>query len=161
MNSTYISGSTAIKLDYDVYEDNAVLKEKKTYRHNRRHKVKVVLSLLIIIAAALVLMLRFALITSLGYSISNSEKKYEEIRNMNSVLRYQIEKETDLDNIRLLAEAKLGMQTPKKNQIVYINVPKNDYTIVINENGKNKNDLSFLKAFINEGKEAAAALIAN
>ena len=45
----------------------------------------------------------------------------------------EIEKSTDLDNIRNIAENKLGMQKPDRAQIVYVSVPKQDVTVVSGE----------------------------
>lgn len=89
------------------------------------------MSMLLVFVAGLTITYRFALITQLSYNINQSETKYAELRNENSRLRAQIEKDTDLANVRQIAETKLSMQMPNKSQIVYIKVPKNDYTVVM------------------------------
>ncbi len=128
----YIDGAAVRKLEYDVYEQNTVLKAKKQYKNNRRAKFRLVLSILAVFAAGLLIVYRFALITQMSYNISKSEKAYNEIRNENSLIRMQVESDTDLTRIKELAETKLGMQKPDKSQIVYVRVPKNDYTVVLN-----------------------------
>ncbi len=157
---SYIDGSTAKKLVYDVYEDNQVLKAKKQYKDNRKQKARFILTLIIILAAALLVMFRFAMITQMSYNISNSQKDYEDIRNKNALLRLQIEKETDLDNLRLLAETRLGMQDPDKSQIVYISVPRNDYTIVM-DTGKEDaaSGISLFKGFLEESAAGVTSLL--
>lgn len=128
----YISGSTARKIDYNVYEENTVLKAKKQYKNNRKAKFKLVISVLAVFIAGLTVMYRFALITQLSYNINKCEKQYYDMRNENLRTRAEVEKNTDLASIKQIAETRLAMQKPDKSQVVYINVPRNDYTVVMN-----------------------------
>jgi len=128
----YVQGSTAKQIQYDVYEENTVLKAKKRYKNNKKIKFKLVISIITVLIAALTVMYRFAAITQLSYAINSSENKYNELRNENSLLRVHIETETDLTDIKEIAETRLGMQIPDKSQIVYIKVPREDYTLVMN-----------------------------
>lgn len=127
----YVEGSAARQLSYDVYEQNSVLKAKKQYKNNRKTKLKLVLSVLAVLFAALAVMYRFALITQLSYNINQNEITYNDLRNKNSLLKVQIEAQTDLTEIKEIAETRLGMQKPDKSQVVYIKVPRNDYTVVM------------------------------
>lgn len=126
----YVYGTAAEKLEYNVYEENKVLKAKKQAKSNNKIKLKAVCFVLVIFASCLVLMYRYALITELNYNISKLEKEYNEIRNQNSRLKLAIEKDMDLNKVREIAEKRLGMQKPDRYQMVYINVPKNDCTKV-------------------------------
>lgn len=127
----YVHGSAARQLQYDVYEQNKVLKEKKRYKNNRKVKLQLVLAIIAVLAAGLAVMYRYAIITEMSYEISQKENDFSELRNENAILKVQIETETDLTDIREIAENRLGMQTPDKSQIVYIKVPRNDYTVVM------------------------------
>lgn len=127
----YVQGTAARQLEYDVYEENTVLKEKKRYKNNRKVKLKLVLSILVVLFAGLTVMYRFAVITQLSNHINKSEKIYNELRNENSILKVQVETETDLNEIKEIAETRLGMQKPDKSQVVYIKVPRDDYTVVL------------------------------
>lgn len=129
----YVQGSAARQLEYDVYENNTVLKAKKRYKNNRKIKFKLVMSTLTVLIAGLVVMYRFAAITKISYSINQKQNQYTELRNENSLLKVQIETETNLADIKEAAESRLDMQTPDKSQIVYIKVPRNDYTVVVND----------------------------
>ncbi len=152
----YVHGSTARQLQYDVYEENTVLKEKKRYKNNRKIKFKLVLSILAVFVAGLTVVYRFAAITELSYQINQSEKTYNELRNENSILKVQVETLTDLTDIREKAETRLGMQKPDKSQVVYIQVPRSDYTVVMNtQSGTEEIGGSTLKLFINK----AASLV--
>lgn len=135
----YIQGSTVRQLEYDVYQENEVLKAKKIYRTNKKVKFKMVLAILSLLFVALTVMYRFAVITQLGYTISQRETAYNELRNQNSLLRVKIESQTDLAAIKEAAETELGMQMPDKSQIVYIRVPRKDYTLVMNKTAADEN----------------------
>jgi len=129
-NKAYIDGSTAIKIDYDVYQENPVLKRKKKYKTNLKIKANAVLLVLAFFAVCMLITYRYALITEMNYNYSALEARYNKIRNENSVLQVAIEKETNLSRIKELAEERLNMQTPDKFQVVYLRVPKKDVTVL-------------------------------
>ena len=83
-------------------------------------------ALLFCIAAILVLNLfllgRFADITSTKHQVSQMEKKMEQLQNQREQLAVSIEKSSRLDWIEQEAMARLNMQYPDKNQIIYISV---------------------------------------
>lgn len=128
----YVEGTAARQIKYDVYEENVVLKKKRQYRDNRAAKFRLLMSLIVIFAVALVITYRFALITKLNYDISRSEKEYNNLVSENSRLRVDIENNTDLVKIKEIAEQRLGMCEPDKYQTVIIRVPHEDYTVVMN-----------------------------
>lgn len=127
---SYINGTAARKLEYDVYQENKVLKAKRKQKNNNRAKFNVILSILVVFSIIFLVIYRYALITELNYNIDKSVKSYNEIKNENSILKVDIEKDTDLSKIRQIAEEKLGMHKPDKFQVIYVNVPKIDYSIV-------------------------------
>lgn len=163
----YIDGSAARKLEYqaeitkyDVYEENEVLKAKRQYKELRSQKIKFIFSLICVFAAGLFIMVRFAMITQLSYTINSHENKYNEIRNQNAILRFQIEKGTDLEKIRMIAEERLGMKKPDKSQIVYISVPKNDHTMVMDSGSKEtESGIDLLEGFLQESIAGFASLL--
>ena len=126
----YVLGTSARKLSYDVYEENTVLKAKRKQKSNNRAKFNLVLSIFVVFILVSLVIYRYALITELNYNINESLKSYSEIKNENSILKVDIEKDTDLSKIRQIAEDKLGMHKPDKFQVIYVNVPKSDYSIV-------------------------------
>jgi len=133
MASRYIDGSAARKIEYNVYSTNKILKEKRKSKLNKTVKLKAVIMLLIVFAAAFVIMARYASILDLNYKISKLEREYNALVSENSRLEIKLEKMTDLDEIRLIAQEKLNMVTPIKSQKVYVKIPKNDCTIVSDE----------------------------
>lgn len=144
----YVQGSTARQLQYDVYEENTVLKAKKRYKNNRKVKFKLVVSIILVLLAGLTVMYRFAAITQLSYDINKSEKIYNELRNENSMLKVQVETKTDLSEIKEIAETRLGMQKPDKSQVVYVKVPRDDYTVVMKTQDEAGGNI--LNVFINK-----------
>lgn len=132
-NKSYVYGSTAEKLQYDVYEENKVLRAKKVHRSNAKEKVKMVFSIALVFSICFVMMYRYSLITEMNFNVYKQNQKYNDIRNENSNLKVQIEKQLNLNNIREKAEKKLGMQKPDKYQITYVKVPKYDFTRVADD----------------------------
>ena len=58
------------------------------------------------------------------------KKAYIRLQNENTQLSFNILEAMDLKTIRDTAEEKLEMHKPDKSQVIYINVPKSDITIV-------------------------------
>ena len=130
-DKSYVYGTAAEKLKYNDYEENIVQSsEKKVKRVNNKSKLKVVCIIAIVFAACFILMLRYALITELSYSIDNSKIEYNKLKNANSIIKVENDKNMDLQQIKETAENRLGMHKPDKYQKVEVWVPKNDYTKV-------------------------------
>lgn len=126
--NNYVYGATAEKLSYDVYEENKVLKQKKRARSNLKQKFNTIVCLCTIFTMFMVIMLRYGAITETNYNIASKKIQVEKIVNENVLMKIDIEKRMDLNRIRQIASTKLGMHEPEKYQIVYVDVPKNDYT---------------------------------
>ncbi len=130
---SYVHGTAAEKLDYDVYQENKVLRKKRIQRSNSKAKFKFVCTILLAFSMLFVIMYRYAAITELNYNVYKLNKQYTDIKNENSSIRVSIEKQLDLDNIRQIAESRLGMQKPDKFQVAYVKVEKHDYTRVADQ----------------------------
>jgi len=149
--NSYVYGSTAEKIEYDVYEHNEVLKEKKKYRANRLIKARMVAEILLIFTLGLILMYRYAQIADINFKISSKERQYEELRNENSRLKVAIENATNLSKITQIAQEELGMQKPDKYQIVYIEVPKTSFTVTSEQYKEDvEKDTTFLAKLVNK-----------
>lgn len=133
----YVHGTAARKLDYDVYEENHVLKQKKKHKTNNKFKLKLLCSILVVFSLVFLLVYRYAVITELSYNIDKTSQNLSKIQNENSILEVDIENATDLNKIQELAENKLGMHKPDKYQVVYVNVPKSDFAVVSEDYSKN------------------------
>lgn len=128
--NNYVYGTAAEKIKYDPYEENAILKSKKTARNNARIKAKIVLYIFVIFGMFATIMFRYAQISQLNYDNNKLSKEYVQLQNENTRLAFDIEKAMDLNNIREVAENNLSMHKPDKSQIVYVSIPKKDVTIV-------------------------------
>lgn len=132
-DKSYVHGTAAEKLSYDVYEENKVLKAKRNQRSNNKIKFKTVLMLFVLFSFGCVIMYRFAQITETNYQIQKKLAEYNEAKNENIRLKVKIEE--DLNNFKIEERAikELGMQKPDKYQITYVKVPRSDFTIVSEE----------------------------
>lgn len=158
-NSDYVHGTSARKIQhnqygqhdqYDVYEKNRVLKEKRKYRSNRFVKIKVVLSVLLVSVIGFTAIYRYALITDLNYKINKLKVEHKELVNDNLRLRIAIEKNTDLAEIKSVAENRLSMQKPDKYQIIYIRIPKDNFTVASDTYKNKEENRQFLTSILNK-----------
>lgn len=146
----YVYGTAAEKIQYDIYQENTVLKAKQKRRSYHVVKAKAVLAVMIVFALGATTMYRYAIITQLNYDISKSNKGYNELKKENTRLRVEIDKGMDLQKIQETAVNRLGMQKPDKYQTVHINVPKSDYTKVSQEYAKEKQVENTLQAVLDK-----------
>lgn len=131
----YVNGSAAEKVKYDVYEENKVLKEKKKYKTNRIVKLKAVFMCIILFGGLFLLIYRYAMITEINNNIIKAEKDYTKLSNENSITRVVIDKQLDINNIKEIAETRLGMQKPDRSQVIYLDIPRTDTTVVLDIDG--------------------------
>lgn len=150
----YVNGTSAEKIQYDVYQENKVLKAKKNYKENNKLKYRMVLCILTVFAISCTVMYRYALITEMNYKLDKTYKIFNEIKDENQRLKVDIKKGTDLSVIKEIAEKKLGMQKPDKYQIAYVRVPKSDFTklAATNNHAGKKEDNAFSSVFTKVGE---------
>lgn len=155
MADRYVHGTSARKIEYNVYEENKVLREKKKAKKNYKIKARMVLALMAVFVMGFIILGRYATLTQLNYSISEYKSEYNDIVDKNVKLNVDIQSKTDLDKVRQVAEQKLGMTKPDKNQIVYVDVPKSDFTLLndkYTESRPTGQGLSISTLFYNIGK---------
>ncbi|AUG58018.1 cell division protein FtsL [Acetivibrio saccincola] len=155
-NKQYIHGTAARKLEYDVYKENKVLKSKKKQRNNNKVKIKYVLVLLFISTLAGFVAYRYAKITELNYIINQQIVEYNEIREENKNIELDIKNSIDLNNIREVAKTKLGMQEPDRHQITYISIPRDDSTVVLDDENQNKENPGVLDTLVGKIKSVSS-----
>lgn len=152
----YINGTAAKKLEYDVYRENKVLRKKKKQRNNNKIKVKYVLVLLFISLLAGFATYRYAQITELNYIINQQIVEYNEIRDENKNIQLDIKNNIDLNNIKTVAIERLEMQEPDQHQITYINIPRDDSTVVLADKDENEESSGMLNTLIGKIKSASS-----
>ena len=72
----------------------------------------------------------FAINTQKESEINANISELKKIEEANSVLQAEIAKNINLKEIEEIAKTKLNMQKPASHQIVYINIPKQSYTVL-------------------------------
>lgn len=155
-NNKYVYGSVAENIEndiYDPYEENVVLKSKKVARNNKKIKTKITFCILTIFSLCALTMFKYAQISQLSYDNNKLTKQYLEIQNNNQLLSIEIQNAKSLKNIREVAENNLHMHKPSKNQIIYVEVPKEDVTKTANKKE------SKLNTFIGDAKAGFKELL--
>lgn len=123
----YQYGATAKKLEYDVYEENDFLRNKRKKIKYTQSKTKMFLISLFLFACGMIVMYRYAIITDLNYNIQDAREAYARIQNDNLVTEMTIQSSLDLSNVRRIAESDLRMYEPRREEIIIINVSRGDY----------------------------------
>ncbi len=127
-----MNGTSAKKLEYDVYSRNKILKQKKKSRQNKKLKVKAFLFLTIAFVMVFSLIYRYALMTVMNYEINTLDHTYNDMKNENHALEIDIENMTNLAEIKDKAK-KLGFVEPTKQRTVYVALQNEDRTLVSHE----------------------------
>ena len=79
---------------------------------------------------AIALIYRYSLVIEINDHVLKEKEALARLENENNLAQKQIDVEIDLEKIKILAESRLGMQKPDKDQIVYVKVPKRDHALV-------------------------------
>lgn len=97
------------------------------------------------------LLIRTVHIAEQSESLSALKEEYTAMINENKQLEVDINTQIDLKKVEEIAIAKLNMNTPLKNQIIYINTAPRDYGEVITPVTEEKNPsggiMAMIKAF--------------
>ncbi len=134
----YVYGTAAPKIEYNVYEENKVLRAKKKQRANNKVKLKAVFTILVFFTAFFCIMSMYAQITEVNYNLNKLNRDYDKVKNDNIRMKLEMQKDLNLDRVREIAETRLNMQKPDKSQIVYVKVPKKDVTKIAGEDKQDK-----------------------
>ncbi len=122
---------------YDTYEEYhkhqhqekmkkaSELLEKKQKRYQRKRRVQFLVQsfvgCLLVFGMLSFLVMRYALIFEINYTINGLDKEINEFTLQKEDLRLQLDSTVVLDNVEKVAMNELGMQYPQPEQIVYIN----------------------------------------
>lgn len=133
MTNSHFDGNAARKIEYDVYKENVVLKQKRKFRTHGRITARVLAVVFLVFMMGFTIMYRYALLTEMNYDIEQLNRKYTEMKNDNSMLKVKIGEQTVLEKVGEVAGNKLGMTVPVNSQMVQVRVPGEDYTKVSEE----------------------------
>ena len=134
----YVDGNTVRKAEevlrpkrpehHDTYIDRRT-KSNRQREHMLDGRAVVYMSLslvLVALAASFYLYMR-STVSGEREKIASLEDEYIELQSSNDSIQKELDTSVDLNKIKKKAINKLGMQYPKKNQIVYYSVESDDY----------------------------------
>jgi cell division protein FtsB len=125
--SPYSYGSTAEKINQEInYEKQLFVAKKKKQKQNTLYKLRISILVIIFFACFSVIAVQYAEIAKISYSVDKLSTEYERLANENTIMAVKIDSAMNLENLRQKAQQELGMIKPSKNNIIYINVPKQD-----------------------------------
>jgi cell division protein FtsL len=117
-------GAAALERQGLLFREIQMRKERNKVR--RRYVLMIIVAFLFSVA----LIFRYSFVIEINEQILRDKSTLTKLENENSLAQKQIAGETDLEKVRLIAESKLDMQKPDRDQIVYIRVPKKDHALV-------------------------------
>lgn len=136
--NNYVHGTAARQLEFaekQEYKNQLKLNKRKKFT---LLKARILLYMMVTFVLVVVVMYRYTMLTELNYSISKYNGEYTALKNENIRIRANMEKQMDLNKIRQIAEQRLGMQKPDGYQIVYLRMPKSDFTVQGDQVTENK-----------------------
>lgn len=139
-NSYYTYGNVA----YEVQPANPKLQQKQktqpkksaltrkeslARRENRIHSFQVCMVMLLIFCGCIAFVGANVIVTNQEVQIRQKKSELSDLKAQNATLESELTEQIDLDYIKQEAMTRLGMSEPQSYQIVYIDVPKQSYTI--------------------------------
>lgn len=140
-------------------ENNFVKKENRIKINSARDKrkskkivlmkIKMIMFSFLILAIALVVLLRYAHITKMKYDITMLDKEIEKLNSQKQYLLIELEKIKESKWIEKEAEQRLGLKYPTNDQTVYVTVEDLFNNEIEVAEDKGNNNYIFLNAFRN------------
>ena len=138
--SYYTYGNVAYELqpDYNPYrfreeeEERRKAEErlaKEEARENRVSSVKMLGVALVLFVGCLAFMGMNVLVDNAEVSLRRQKSELENLKSANAILEAELTEQLDMDYIKTEATERLGMSEPQPYQVVYIDVPKQSYTV--------------------------------
>ncbi|NLG89339.1 MAG: cell division protein FtsL [Clostridiaceae bacterium] len=133
----YVYGTAAPKIPYQPQreESQKVIKipKRKTEVKPEQRSVplgQIIFCILIGFAICFTLIFRFSALTELNCELAAQKQRLEQLRDENRKLQAKIGSQINLENVRRIAEEKLGMKMPDNYQRIPVKVPKVNYSLV-------------------------------
>ncbi len=138
--SYYTYGNVAYELqpDYNPYRFREEEEErrkaaervaKEEARENRISSVKMLGVALVLFIGCIAFMGMNVLVDNAEVSLRRQKNELESLKSANAILEAELTEQLDMDYIRTEATERLGMSEPQSYQVVYIDVPKQSYTV--------------------------------
>lgn len=138
-NSSYIYGSVAPKIPQ---EPERYVERKKIPRtvpqkampsQSSIPKVQMIFIVVFMVAVSFVILYRYTTISEMNYKMGMLTQEYDKLRDENRALKVDIETSINLDYVKEYAETHLKMHKPDSYQLVLVDVPKSDYSVVLDQ----------------------------
>ena len=138
--SYYTYGNVAYELqpDYTPYrvreEEEERRKEaariaREEAREHRISSVKMIAMALVLFAGCIAFMGMHVVVDNAEVSLRRQKSTLEDLKYANAILEAELTEQLDMDYIKQEATERLGMSEPQSYQVVYIDVPKQSYTV--------------------------------
>ena len=137
----YVYGSAAPKLPQRPERQAAQQPKRSRVKVSRAAapayahvpKARLIFCIVALASMCFVVLYRFSILSDLNATMNRMNEEYNALRNENRLLKVEIETSIDLDRVKQVAEAEMGMHKPDRFQIVPVSVPKNDYNVVLDQ----------------------------
>ncbi len=165
--SYYNTSSNAYDFDHNIYEKENERQKSEEERRLRKqaeavkrksfiHRAKFTAAIFFVFAGCIVTMASNATVDRQRVINNNLKDELSSLKSENTNLQSKINDNTDLAYIEREAKTRLGMTEPQPYQIVYIDVPKQSYTVQYEAQAEEKDDgfgiskfLDVIKSVIN------------
>lgn len=145
----YNRTSLAYKVDEFNEVDNLIKEAKKQNTQNKKSSAFfVAICAFYMIAIIATLLIKTATITEQKAELTAIKNEYSAMVNSNKKLEVDINSQIDLRKVEEIAIAKLNMNQPKKNQIIYVSTEPKDYGEVKSQNVNSKKDKNIFASLI-------------
>lgn len=94
-------------------------------------KMRMMAIVLVCFAVAFVIIFRYASITEASNTVLSLRNELNHMYRINEQMEASVDRSINLRNIEQIAKNELGMQRPQQYQIVYVNVPRDDYVQIL------------------------------
>ena len=138
--SYYTYGNVAYELqpDYSPYRIREEEEERRKQeerlareeaRENRVSSVKMIGVALVLFIGCIAFMGMNVVVDNAEVSLRQQKSTLEDLKSSNAILEAELTEQLDMDYIKTEATTRLGMSEPQSYQVVYIDVPKQSYTV--------------------------------
>jgi len=103
--------------------------EKAEARENRIASVKMIAVALVLFIGCIAFMGMNVLVDNAEVSLRQQKNDLDNLKAANAILEAEMAEQLDMDYIKQEATERLGMNEPQSYQVVYIDVPKQSYTV--------------------------------
>ncbi|HEY8499410.1 MAG TPA: septum formation initiator family protein [Clostridia bacterium] len=133
----YVYGTAAPKINYQPqrkeYQKTTNAPGSKAVVHLEQRTIplgQIIICILLAFVIFFTLIFRFSAITELNCELAAQNQRYEQLKDENRKLQAKIGSQINLENVRRIAEEKLGMKMPDNYQRIPVKVPKVNYSLV-------------------------------